>query len=112
MGLNAGNLRHRIEIQEIKRTKDATGSLFTEWVSIYKSIPAKFYPSSVKEFIASKSEHSEISARFVIRYRPDINSSMRIICRGQVYNILGVLPDPYSGLEYLTLPVSSGVNDG
>lgn len=112
MTLQAGKLRHRIEIQEAIKSKDASGSLCVEWISKYKGIPAEFYPSSVKEFIASKSEHSVISARFVIRYRSDINSSMRIICRGHIYNILGVLPDPYSGLEYLTLPVSSGVNGG
>lgn len=37
---------------------------------------------------------------------------MRITHRGKVYNIAGVLPDNMSGLEYITLPVSEGVNDG
>ncbi|TKE23299.1 head-tail adaptor protein, partial [Klebsiella pneumoniae] len=29
-----------------------------------------------------------------------------------IYNIEGVLPDPRSGREYLTLPCSEGDNDG
>ena len=37
---------------------------------------------------------------------------MRILHRGQVYNIAGLLPDRVSGLEYITIPVSAGVNDG
>jgi hypothetical protein len=31
---------------------------------------------------------------------------------GKVYNIAGVLPDNVSGQEYITLPVSEGVNAG
>ena len=37
---------------------------------------------------------------------------MRILHRGKIYNIEGVLPDDESGLQWLTLPYSEGVKDG
>ncbi|KPB96501.1 Head-tail adaptor protein [Pseudomonas syringae pv. maculicola] len=37
---------------------------------------------------------------------------MRALHRGRIYNIHGALPDAKSGLEYLTLPVSEGLNNG
>ena len=38
---------------------------------------------------------------------------MRILHRGQIFTIIGQpLPDRNSGLEYLTLVVATGVNDG
>ena len=51
-------------------------------------------------------------ACILIRYRDDIASAWRVVHKGCVYNIEGVLPDDNSGLEYLTLPCSQGVNDG
>jgi hypothetical protein len=30
----------------------------------------------------------------------------------ELFNIAGILPDPRSGREYLTLPVTRGVNEG
>ncbi|MNP72618.1 Phage head-tail joining protein [compost metagenome] len=49
----------------------------------------------------------------VIRYRPDVLPTMRILHRGDVYDIQGQpMPDPVSGLEYLTILVAKGVNDG
>ena len=34
---------------------------------------------------------------------------MRIVFRGRLFNIEGVLSDPVSGLEYMTLPCSEGL---
>jgi head-tail adaptor len=49
----------------------------------------------------------------VIRYRAGVLPTMRILHRGDVYNIQGQpMPDPVSGLEYLTILVSKGVDDG
>lgn len=46
-----------------------------------------------------------------MRYRDGLLPTMRILYRNKVYSIHGVLPDPDSGLEYLTLPVSEGVRE-
>ena len=49
----------------------------------------------------------------VIRYRPGVLPTMRILYRGEVYSIEGPpLEDDKSGQEYLTILVSKGVKDG
>ncbi|MNP72397.1 Phage head-tail joining protein [compost metagenome] len=49
----------------------------------------------------------------VIRYRPGVLPTMRILYRGEVYSIVGPpLADAKSGLDYLTILVEKGVKDG
>lgn len=110
--MRVGKLRHRVIIQQPGQAQDpVTGEMLNGW-AVYAKAWASVEPLSVKEFIASEAGQSEVSARITIRYRAGITAKMRILHRGQVYNIQGVLADPKSGLEYLTLPCSEGVNDG
>src|SRR3546814_17720801 len=83
------------------------------YTTLFRSIE----PLSVREFIAAQKEDSQLSARIVMRNRPALNASMRMIgeCRchlDRVFNPAGFLADPDSGLEYLTVPVTEGVNEG
>ena len=113
MALKAGKLRHRITIEQPGLTQDpVTGEMIAGWTVFADKVPASVEPLSARDFIAAQSGQSEISARIVIRYRPGVLPTMRIIHRGKVYGIKGVLPDADSGLEYLTIPVSEGVKDG
>ena len=66
----------------------------------------------LREFLAAQANQSQVVARMVIRYRDGLHAAMRIVHRGKVYNPAGFLPDADSGLEYLTIPVTQGVNDG
>ncbi|WP_223509421.1 phage head closure protein [Rahnella sp. GSA61A] len=110
--MQAGRLRHRVKIQEPVNIQDpVTGGVTPSWQDTV-SVWAEVYPLSAREFVAAQAGQAEISARITIRYRPDLTAKHRIIFRGKVYNIEGVLPDPVSGLEYFTLPCSQGVNDG
>lgn len=109
MAQAAGKLRHKVELQEQQVEQDpVTGEMLTTWVTIARPW-AEIVPLSAREFIAASAEQSEVRARITIRRRADVNASMRIVHRGLAYNILGVLADPVSGLEYQTLPVSEGV---
>lgn len=111
-GIASGKLRHKVALQRPIRTQNPdTGSVSTTWETI-ANVWASVEPLSAREFIAAQAVQSEISARITIRYRPDVDATMRILHRGRIYNIQGVLSDPRSGLEYLTLPCSEGVNDG
>lgn len=113
MTLKAGKLRHRIDIEELIETRDTeSGDVLTHWCPVYRSVPAAIEPLSVKEFIASRSTQSQLTARITIRYRDGLTAKMRIKHNGKIYNPEGWLPDPDSGLEYLTAPVSQGVNQG
>lgn len=110
--MRSGKLRHRVTIQKIEMTQDATTGESVKTWSDLGCVWASVEPLSVREFLAADSNKNEVSARITIRYRADIDGSMRIVYRSKIYNIEGILSDAKSGLEYLTIPVSEGVNDG
>ncbi len=107
----AGDLRHRVLIQHQVTTRDEDGVQITSWVDV-ATVWASVEPLSAREFIQSGQTQAAVTARITIRYRAGLMPTMRIVHRGQVFNIAGLLPDKASGLEYITIPVSAGVNDG
>lgn len=112
MALSAGRLRHRVRIEKPTHKQDqVTGEMTQCWELVADKVPAAIEPLSAREFIAAQAVQSQVTARIVIRHR-DIDPTMRIIHKGRAYNIHGVLPDADSGIEYLTLPCSMGVNIG
>lgn len=110
--MQSGKLRHRITLQRQGLSQDPqTGEMLPGWQDV-AAVWAGIEPLSARELIAAQAGQSEITARIVIRYRAGVLPTMRVVHGSKVYNIHGVLPDMRSGREYLTLPVSEGVNDG
>lgn len=109
--LDPGKLRHRVTLQALETTVDDYGMESSGWVD-HATVWADVHPVSAREFIAGGQVNSKVTTRITIRYRDDVEPTMRAVSRGKVYQIEGVLPDPDSGLEYLTLPCSTGANDG
>lgn len=112
--MRAGSLRHRITFQAQALVQDLeTGEMLEGWAPVWERVPASVEPLSARDLIAAQAGQSEASGRMVIRYRAGVLPTMRIIHRGDVYNIQGQpMPDPVSGLEYLTILVAKGLNDG
>ncbi len=109
--MQAGKLRHTVTIQAKTFTQDPkTGEMVESWQDKCCT-RASIEPLSVKDFIASGAEQSKVTARIVMRYKK-VDSTMRILHSDTIYNIAGVLPDPKTGRQYITLAVSEGVNDG
>lgn len=116
MSIEAGRLRHRVKIQSKTETQDSNGDIEISWATV-ASVWAAIEPLSAREFIAASANQSQVVARIIIRYREDVTALMRIVHSRPgksdvIYGIAGVLPDMDSGLEWLTLPVTTGVNDG
>lgn len=125
MTLSAGRLRHRVRIEQLDYVRDSfgeavqdpnTGETVRAWVEV-ETVWAAIEPLSTREFIQSQATQSAIKARIVIRQRDDLDAGMRLVHvrTGKpdvLYNPEGFLADPVSGLEYLTIPVSSGLTDG
>lgn len=123
MSLQAGRLRHRIQIQRRVALLDSngqeqqdpnTGEVAYAW-ELFHECWAAIEPLSAREFIQSQAIQSQVTARIVIRAFDGVSAAMRIlhtpIGRATVvYNIAGILRDKDSGIEYMTLPVSEGVN--
>lgn len=112
--MRAGALRHRITFQTLGQIQDpGSGEMLPGWQTVWDKVPASVEPLSARDLIAAQAGQSEASGRMVIRYRTGVLPTMRILHRGDVYNIQGQpMPDPVSGLEYLTILVAKGVNDG
>jgi SPP1 family predicted phage head-tail adaptor len=125
MNIEAGKLRHRIRIERRDYYYDSngqpiqnpeTGETPQRWVEV-QTVWAAIEPLSAREFIQSAALQSQITARIVIRYRDGLDAAMRLVHvrKGRpdvIYNPEGFLPDKDSGLEYLTIPVGAGVNQG
>lgn len=108
-GLKARRLRHRVSVEQYVETQDPnTGAMVRTWMP-YGDRWAEYVANSVREFISAASQQSEVKGRFLLREDSGITAQMRIVHRGKNYEILGVMPDPDSGLEYITCPVSEGV---
>lgn len=105
-------LRHRVTIEQRSVSQDSSGDMVTTWSTFAANVPAEVAPLSVREFIGSQSLQSAITARIMIRYRAGLTADMRILHNGKIYNPQGWLPDPDSGLDYVTAPCTEGTNQG
>ena len=112
--MRAGRLRHRITFQSPGLVQDpVSGEMLAGWDTVWEKVPASVESLSARDLIAAQAGQSEASGRMVIRYRAGVLPTMRILHRGDIYNIQGPpMPDPVSGLEYLTILVAKGLNDG
>ncbi|BEN55254.1 phage head closure protein [Serratia marcescens] len=110
--MQAGKLRHRITLQKPVKVQDTTsGEMIDTWQDV-SNLWAEVSPLSAREFVAAQAMQNAVTTRIKIRYRQDIEPKYRILFLGKIFNIEGILSDPKSGLEYLTLPCSEGTNDG
>lgn len=123
--ISSGRLCHQVRIERRTATLDSsgevqqdetTGQVFYDWEEV-ATVWAAIEPLSAREFSASQADQSQIVARIVMRYRDDVDGAVRLVHvrTGRpdvIYNPTGFLPDKESGLEYMTAPVTSGVNSG
>jgi SPP1 family predicted phage head-tail adaptor len=109
--MRVGKLRHQVALQTRTETQDDDTGVITQGWADLATVWARVEPLSAREFIASQATQAKVTARVTIRYRDDVVPTMRLVHRGQTYNIEGVLPDKDSGLEYLTLACSSADNE-
>lgn len=110
--MDAGLLRHRVTLQRPKRTQNPnSGALTTRWVRV-ATVWARVVPLSVRELLQSAAANSSVTARITIRWRADVDATMQVRHGGKCYGIVGVLPDPDSGREWLTMTVEEVKNNG
>lgn len=111
MKVSAGQLRHRVTIEEQAVTVNSFGEQTIDWVEV-KKVWAAIHPLSAKEMMTAQQAQSEVKARITIRYFAGLAASMRFVHKTAIYNIAGVIPDADSMLEHITIPVTQGINNG
>lgn len=90
--MKAGLLRHIVTFQRSELVKLHSGARENQWIDI-ATTRAEVKSISGRELIASGAEMSEITVRVWMRYRPDINSTCRMVFNGLNYDIQSVIPD-------------------
>ena len=93
--MKAGDLRHRITIQQLTSTNSGEATV-ESWADFLTNVPAAISPLSGREILAAGAEQSGTRVRFVIRYGngTQVTSSMRIVHNSATYNITEVIADP------------------
>lgn len=110
--MKATPLRHRLKIHRPTATRSATGAVKVGQWEHALTLWGQFTPLSVKDIIAGQAQDTQITARAKIRYRDDIDGTMRVQHAGKMYEIVGEpLADNGSGKEYLTLALKGVSND-
>jgi SPP1 family predicted phage head-tail adaptor len=86
--MNAGELNQRIVVEASIPTTNAIGDSILEWRPIATIWASKQHKTS-REFYAAQKVNAEITDLFIIRYRANVTTRMRVSYNGKHYNILG-----------------------
>ena len=118
--IQAGQFRQVITIQKPAGTQDDLGQETTQFEDLYTDIRAEIIPLSGREYVSARQVHAEVTTRMTIRRLPNIDALCRVVRiiesddppTQEVYDILAALPDPKSGLQYLTLMCVQRFSEG
>jgi len=99
--MRAGQLRTRITIERPSPEQDGAGQPIESWKPVV-TVWADLRTVSGLETIRAGAETAIVKASARIRWRPGLDSSMRVLAGGSVFQITAVLPD-LSRRQYIDL---------
>lgn len=108
--MTTGTLRHRIRIEKSVVTRDRFGGEVQDWIPV-ATVWGSVESLSGGEFEVAKQRHAEVSHTIVIRYRPDITPSLRVVVKNRWFEILAVI-NPKERNVWLYLLCKERVTDG
>ncbi len=116
MSLSVGKLRHRVRVEQQVQVRNSFGETSVEWEEL-GTFWAQIRPMSSREMMIAQQIQSKVDTVIVMRFNAAVNASMRgvHVVNGQdgtIYNFSAPIRDPESGLEWMTIPSTSGINVG
>lgn len=87
--MRAGKLKDRITIQKSIEKKDSSGSPYQEWED-YITLWADVQPLDGKEFWEAQKSNAQISGIIEMRFRTDINKTMRAKYGNRILALINV----------------------
>lgn len=90
--MGAGAMRHRVELQAKTTSHDDHGGPVQTWKTV-ATVWASLEATSTREFFAAQQVQSEVTQRIRIRFRADIDATMRVVHKDRVFDIVGILPN-------------------
>lgn len=88
--MNAGQLRHRVTIQQLTRVEDEGGGYEENWADV-ATVWAAIKPLQGNERYEAQQVQSTLTHKVTIRYRVGIKPQMRIMYQGRIFNIESVI---------------------
>lgn len=108
--MQAGRLNSRITIERQVKTQSEYGDILTEW-ELVGSFWANVRNVNGKEFTLRGMGLNSADTSIRIRLNRKIDHEMRVVFRGEEYQILAVLHDEQS-MDYTDLACRRGLSDG
>lgn len=87
--MNPGELRHRITLQRLTTTTNENGFEMEEWTDV-KTVWASITNLHGREYYEAAAVQAEQTVKFTVRYLKDLDTSMRILFKGNQYNITSI----------------------
>lgn len=99
--MRAGQLRHRVRIQQRTESADSTtGALTPSWADITNPyMQASIEPLTGREYHDARAENSEVDTRIRMRYRTGIHTKMRVLFGSRTFDIQAVMSVHERGRE-------------
>ncbi len=88
--MRAGQLRHKIKIQQKTTTKDSEGIPFETWTD-FAAVWAAIEPLQGREFFSAQAVNAQVTTRIRIRYQAGISPTMRVSYGTRVFDIQAVI---------------------
>lgn len=116
MGLSAGNLRRRVQIQSRATTVDSFGGQSNSW-STLATVWADINPLSGRELLAAQQVQAEVSHQITVRYQASIFANpkavapLRVVYNSRVFNVQASLNEDERNIE-VTLLCVEGKDQG
>ena len=86
----AGDLKHPIVIQAEGLANDNMGGQEEDWTTVI-SAKARIKPLSGWERVRAQQLEAGVTHQIIIRYRPGVKESMRIVFENRIFNIRSAL---------------------
>jgi len=88
----AGKLNQRVTVQRPAAGEDARGQPLTGWQDVVSLWASVLHKKGLEE-VKSDAPTSLVRASIRIRWRTDIDATMRVLVGSAVYQVKAVLPD-------------------
>lgn len=109
--MRAGRLTERLVFEQQATSQNAIGENVGTW-STFATVWGEAEPLRGREFFASGQMHASAEVRFRIRYRADIDETMRIDWRGKKYEIVAPPMNVGGRRVELEIMAASGIRNG
>ncbi len=88
--LRLGSMRHRVTIQAPTESVDSNGQPVVTWTNYALNEPASVNPKGGNEYMRGRQLEANDITWFVIRWRSDITTLMRLVYNGLNYGITSI----------------------